>query len=388
MKIVLAGAGGYGQTYLKSLETLGLFGSLCGVADPFASGSSYYGRIRECGVPVYDTLDEFYKHHSADLAIVSSPIHFHEEQTITALLNNSHVLCEKPAAATTAQALNMKRAAEQTGRKLGVGFQWSHSERMRAFKKDISAGRFGKPLLFKTMMYWPRPNAYYETSSWKGRLKSDDGRPVNDSVATNATAHYLHNIFFLLGGAPDASAMPDTIRGSVFRFRDIESFDTIFLRGAFENGAFFYYSATHCCGGNDAAVFELEFDESKVFMDIHMNTTVRRLDGTLENLYGGVEDNGLNGKLKLMMDAIENDTPVLCGIDTVLPSVTVTTKIFETFNIQNFGAGTVYKTENPAGAGVRGLYEAMVNCYKNALLPDEYENFPLPDARVNGARFV
>jgi len=56
MKIVLTGAGGYGQTYLKTLDDLGMFGSLVGIADPFAAGSSYYPRFAEAGVPVYDTL--------------------------------------------------------------------------------------------------------------------------------------------------------------------------------------------------------------------------------------------------------------------------------------------------------------------------------------------
>ena len=387
MNIVLAGAGGYGQTYLRSMETLGLFGHLCGVADPYASGSSYYGLIKERGIPVYDTLDEFYQNRSADLAIVSSPIHYHEEQTVTALNNNSHVLCEKPVAATVAQALRMKRVADEKNLKLGVGFQWSHSGRMRAFKNDVLNGRFGKPKCFKTMMYWPRPDSYYETSSWKGRLKSD-GKPVNDSVVTNATAHYLHNIFFLLGDSMNAAAMPETARGSVFRFRNIESYDTIFLCGTFSNGAAFYYSATHSCGGTDVAVFDFAFEQCDVLMDIQMNIIVRLKDGTLENLYADVEDDGLTGKLTRMMEAIAGDTPVLCGVDTALPHLTVTNRIFDTFPIQNFDAGSIYKTENPAGAGVRGLYDAMVNCYKNASLPDEYEGFPLKDARVGEARFV
>jgi len=387
MKIVLVGAGGYGQTYLRSLDELNIFGNLCGVADPYASGSSYYNRFKEAGIPVYDTLDEFYKHHSTDLAIVSSPIHFHEEQTVTALSNNSHVLCEKPVAATVGQALNMQRAAEANNRLLGVGFQWSFSSRIRAFKQDVINGRFGAPLCFKSMMYWPRPNAYYESGNWKGRLKAPDGKPINDSVITNATAHYLHNLFFMLGNETDASLMPEFFEGSVFRFRDIESLDTCIIRGRFPGGARFHYGATHSCGGSDAALFACEFESCVVLYDINMNMVVRWKNGVLENLQYPADD-GLTGKLAFMIDAIKNNTKPYCGIGTVLPQMTVTTTIFDTFTIQNFPPETVVKTQNPDGANVPGLYEAMLKCFRNELLPNECDIFPFKDARVNEARIV
>jgi len=35
---------------------------------------------------------------------------------------------------------------------------------------------------------------------------------VLDSPVNNATAHYLHNMFYVLGHATDASAMPACVR--------------------------------------------------------------------------------------------------------------------------------------------------------------------------------
>ena len=51
-----------------------------------------------------------------------------------------------------------------------------------------------------------------------------------DSPVNNAMAHYLHNLFFLLGSAPDRSAEPSDVAGEVYRAKPIETFDTAALR--------------------------------------------------------------------------------------------------------------------------------------------------------------
>ena len=53
----------------------------------------------------------------------------------------------------------------------------------------------------KTMVSWPRDDAYYDPQGWKGKRFCQDGNAVNDSIAMNATAHYLHNMLFILGEA-------------------------------------------------------------------------------------------------------------------------------------------------------------------------------------------
>jgi len=383
MKIVLIGAGGYGQVYLNTIiNELKIAGNLAAVVDPFAKNSRYYNYLTENKIPIFNALEDFYKTNSADLAIVSSPIHFHEEQTITALNNGSHVLCEKPVTATVKQARNMRACAEKNGLKLAVGFQWSFSDRMRALKRDILDGKFGRPVCLKSSLYWPRPDSYYETGDWKGRRISADGRPINDSVVSNATAHYLHNIFFLLGDSMDSSAAPVNFSGSLFRLRDIESFDTCLIRGNFDGGARFYYAATHSCEtGGETSVFEYEFEKCVVTIEREMEIAVKWKNGETEN-YGGVPENGLVGKVEFMIGAIEKNAPVRCPIDAALPHLAVTNALFDRFPVQNFQSDVLYKTESPAGVGVRGLRDAMNHCFEKELLANETELFPFNNAVV------
>ncbi|MDR2932026.1 MAG: Gfo/Idh/MocA family oxidoreductase, partial [Oscillospiraceae bacterium] len=245
MKIALVGASGYAAYYLSLYEEYinEKEHPICAVIDPFAARSEYADWIRARRIPVYETLDDFYRHDAAALVMIVSPIAFHREQAITAMEHASAVLCEKPLTATLEDAEAIRAVWHKTKVPFGVGFQWSFSKTMRALKGDIISGRLGKPLCLRTHTSWKRPDAYYDPDGWKGRLKDRAGRWVMDSIAMNATAHFLHNLFFIMGEEMDASMLPEWIEGSVYRARAIESYDTIFLRGSFKNGCRMAYTA-------------------------------------------------------------------------------------------------------------------------------------------------
>lgn len=54
---------------------------------------------------------------------VCTPNISHSEITVFALKNDKHVMCEKPMAKTYNQAIEMVKAAEETGKKLTIGYQ-------------------------------------------------------------------------------------------------------------------------------------------------------------------------------------------------------------------------------------------------------------------------
>ncbi len=145
---VLCGIGGYGRMYLQALLQggAGTKVELAGVVDPFAATADGYPELHERKIPVYGTLEDFYKQQRADLAVVCSPIHWHCRQTLLALTQHSHVLCEKPAAATVQEVESMMTARDRAGRQVAVGYQWSFSSAIQALKRDIAAGLFGRPL--------------------------------------------------------------------------------------------------------------------------------------------------------------------------------------------------------------------------------------------------
>ena len=195
--ILLVGVGGYATYYVRELSARGAENGarVVGIVDPYASKSSEYAAIQAMQAPIYDTLDEFYAEHTADLAIIGTPIPLHAAQAIYCMEHGSSVLMEKPITTVVDQAEAIIEARNRTGMKLAVGFQWCYDPAMFAFHKDIRAGVYGKMLAAKAIVLWPRDTAYYHrTTGWAGKKYDRSGNPIFDCVASNATAHYLENI--------------------------------------------------------------------------------------------------------------------------------------------------------------------------------------------------
>ena len=70
--VALSGIGGYGEVYGKALleegESHGL--TLTGCIDPYPASCSYLGELRARHIPVYASLDAFYREQTAD-----TPLH-------------------------------------------------------------------------------------------------------------------------------------------------------------------------------------------------------------------------------------------------------------------------------------------------------------------------
>ncbi|MCP3801920.1 Gfo/Idh/MocA family oxidoreductase [Allokutzneria sp. A3M-2-11 16] len=81
-----------------------------------------------------------------DVVMVCVPPHLHAEMTIAALRAGKHVLCEKPLARSAAEAEDMCRAAEETGRVLACGFNHRHHPALVELRELIDSGALGRSL--------------------------------------------------------------------------------------------------------------------------------------------------------------------------------------------------------------------------------------------------
>ena len=79
-----------------------------------------------------------------DIVDVSTPNHFHAEQTVAALEAGKHVLCQKPMAPSIAHCRQMVDAERRTGKTLGI-FMCRLGEAVFAdIRQMVQEGRFGK----------------------------------------------------------------------------------------------------------------------------------------------------------------------------------------------------------------------------------------------------
>jgi len=77
---------------------------------------------------------------------VGTPVFLHAPQTIASLRAGKHVICEKPMAMNRAEALTMVRAAEASGKSLGVAYYRRSYPKVQRAKQLLAAGAIGKPV--------------------------------------------------------------------------------------------------------------------------------------------------------------------------------------------------------------------------------------------------
>jgi predicted dehydrogenase len=285
-------------------------------------------------------------------------------------------LCEKPLAPLIQDAAELKNAQEKYNRKLGVGFQLSYSKPVLDFKADIINGEFGKPLEFKSFTSWRRYDAYYNESDWKGRVRGKDGEWILDSVSTNATAHYLFNIFFTAGDKLGTSATPKEAQAEIYRAKDIASYDTCYIRGSFDNGCKFYYFATHSGERDLNPSFEYKFENATVKMNRDKTWNYEIIaefnDGREKNYGNAMSDGNEALKLSAMMAAARGDfSRLTCDIDTVMPHIIISNAIFDQAEFIDFPKDICCRDKNPAGTFVNNLVEDSIKCYETMRLPSE-----------------
>ena len=372
VKVAIIGIGGYGTIILQFLNQISPEKYVIAAADPYAKQAENYDNLIKMGVAIYSSQKELYEKHKVDLTIIASPIALHKEQVILAFEHGSHVMCEKPLVPTVQDAMELDTLQKQYKRMLAVGFQWSFSPTMLALKKDIQMGNLGKPLSLRSFIPWKRYDEYYN-DSWKGRLYGTGGNWMLDCVVTNATAHYLHNMLFLMGEKMDEAALPVELFSSAYRFKEIETFDTCFLKGTFKNGCDMYFCASHSTDIDDTPQVIYEFEDGRVYMnryDRESQVVLHRRDGTLK-IYGkpqSIEEGAY--KVKTMIDyCLEPQTSVPCVLKTILPHLQICNSMFDDAPIYSLETSRAFKEENPAGSFIWKLYDEMHACYESSILP-------------------
>ncbi|MGB9829120.1 Gfo/Idh/MocA family protein [Thermotoga caldifontis] len=375
IRVALVGAGGYGKKYAEHLLAYGKgHGTeLIAVIDPFVQKSEIYQELVSQKIAIFDDLAQFYSDSFADLVVISTPIHLHCEQTCEALQHGSHVLCEKPAAATVHEIRKMIEFRDEFRRVVAIGFQWCHDETVQKLKEDVLSGKFGRAVKFKSLVLWPRDTAYYRRSSWAGKIKLD-GKWVLDSVASNATAHFLHFMMFLLGSNMLESAFPEAVQAELYRANEIESFDTCAMRIE-AKGTEILFFASHAVKNRIGPIFELQFEKARlVFNHPRFPESANRfvlVRGTgLYEPYGAVDHSSMK-KLWDVVSILKGEERIYCTLESAL-SLTATINCAHLSSaIRDFPQNLKKSEGEPVLIWVDGLEERLKECFDSEKLPSE-----------------
>ncbi len=392
--VLIVGIGGYGFYYVKSLLEDFQRGKIriSGVVDPLAKQSRYYLELKSRKAPFFNTIEDFFDDgNSAELAIISSPIHHHVQQTITALKYGCNVLMEKPAGATVQDVDRLISIEKESGKWVMVGYQWSYSDSIRALIRDIRKGIFGKPVRFKTLCFWPRTNEYYTRNNWAGKQAAADGSWILDSPANNAMAHFLHNLLFV-SGSYESPNLPAIVEAELYRANTIENYDTAACRIGLQSGAELLFYGTHATATGKGPMFNLEFENATVsygessdeIVAIDSNG-IRRSYGSpdrehqFKKLFEAVEAAGRTADINPAKDnpmeinsRTVNPINIVCGLKQSRPQTLCMNGIQESMrNIRDFPVDMIRFDESDKRYYVNNLDIELYDCYQQNKLPNE-----------------
>lgn len=375
--VLLVGINGYGQTYLREMLSDKYENAhLAGAISTNPKRSDYYDEIKKREIPVCGTIEEFFQKHEADLTIISTPIHLHKDQSIFAMENGSHVLCEKPITANPKDIEEMIEVRDRTGKFLSIGFNWSFAEPTQRLKKDILHGKFGKAKRAKTIILWPRNDDYYGRSAWAGKKYSENGDYIFDSVANNATAHFLHHILYLTGDTVETSAQIKELTPELYRVNDIETFDTSAVQIKTTENMDILYIASHAVRESSRPHFVLEFEKGVI--TYHPEKDDRGMVATLQDgttiVYGDPEPHR-NSKIPVCINAaFEGNQNILCGVEASTPHVLAIEAMHQSIPEAPYFPDHMTKRDDEEKQNwVEGLDQTLHECYEKWALPSDLE---------------
>lgn len=140
----------------------------------------------------FDSYEEILAQDEIEAVYIASPVFFHKEQAIAAAKAKKHILLEKPVALTTSDAEEIKRACEENGVKISIGFLMRFHGYHQKIKEIIADGKIGEIVSMRgqfTCWYPDIEGAWRQKKSLSG-----GGALVDMGIHVIDLLHYLSGL--------------------------------------------------------------------------------------------------------------------------------------------------------------------------------------------------
>jgi len=211
------------------------------------------------GIPAsYENYREMLENEDLDVVSVCTPNALHAEITVAALQAGANVLCEKPMALTSAEATNMIKTSEDTGKGLSIAHTMRHRPEMERIKELATSGAFGD--IYHVKVSYLRRSGIPGYGSW-----FTNGDLAGGGAMMDIGCHVLDLGLWFMGHPRPTSVLAGTYAAFGPRAKglgswgadhydpparfDVDDFSTAFVR--FENGATLTVEASWVCHGSE-----------------------------------------------------------------------------------------------------------------------------------------
>lgn len=163
LHIALVGAGLVGQRHAKVLTELNDC-TLVAIVDTSVDAAEFGQSI---GVPLYQNLQELFKHQRIDGVVIATPTNLHVEQGLSCIAAGVPSLIEKPIGVTSQESQALVDASLQADVPIIVGHHRRHNPLIHEAKRCIDSGVLGDIRTLHSQCWFYKPDAYFEVAPWR-----------------------------------------------------------------------------------------------------------------------------------------------------------------------------------------------------------------------------
>ncbi|HXQ21240.1 MAG TPA: Gfo/Idh/MocA family oxidoreductase [Candidatus Acidoferrales bacterium] len=186
MRVGIIGLGRAGAVHLEACRSVpGI--EVIALADPSPAARR---SPLAAGIATYADLSRMLDSERLDAVSICAPPADHASLAVKCLDRGLDVLCEKPLALTSGEALDMVEAARWSGRRLLVASKFRHVPELLVARDMIRAGTLGEPVAFAVSFC----SAVEMSGRWNAQRHRSGGGVIIDNGC-----HALDIIYFLFG---------------------------------------------------------------------------------------------------------------------------------------------------------------------------------------------
>ncbi len=197
MKFLIAGFGSIGRRHFRNLQELGQKNIVL-----LRSGRSTLDTDETEGFPVEHDL-EVALAHKPDAIIIATPTSTHLDIAIPAAKAGVHILLEKPISFSMERVDDLKQAAQESGVRILIGFQFRFHPGLLRMKAMIDSGEFGRPIQARAFYCEHLPDWH----PWEDYKQSYSARADLGGGATLTLSHPFDYLHWLIGHIDEVSGM-------------------------------------------------------------------------------------------------------------------------------------------------------------------------------------
>ena len=151
-------------------------------------------QLKDSTEPFFPSIDELL-HSGLDFDVVNicTPNGYHADYAVKALNTGCHVVLEKPAALTRADAQTILNKSKEVSRDVFCVMQNRYSPPSMWLKELITSKKLGDIFLVQLNCYWNRDERYYRTDDWHGDAWLDGG------TLFTQFSHFVDIMYWLFG---------------------------------------------------------------------------------------------------------------------------------------------------------------------------------------------